>query len=204
MRILPFGDSVVLGEGASGGFRAPLEELLLASKIDFEFVGSRSENSYEMKNPHHEGWARATLPYLREDRLDEAMDLTPDVILLYCGAEDLRTLPDAGIAVARLDKLAKTIWQKSPKCTILISQLLQDRDYEAEHKVKKFNTLLGELTENLAGSGRPIRRIKMHAKVKTESLNENGMPTESAYITMASAWFQSIEDIHRRSIEMTV
>jgi hypothetical protein len=192
MRILPFGDGIVLGEGASGGFRTPLEELLLSTGIEFEFVGRNTDNSFEMRYPNHEGWARADVAFLREDCLESAIQLAPELILLYAGAEDIRMLPNAGIAVARLEKLIMSLLADLPDCKILTSQLIPNRDHAAEQKVKAFNQGLGNLVETLSSKGRSVSRLKMHARVKPEHRNEAGLPNEQAYATMAEVWFQGI------------
>jgi hypothetical protein len=202
VRILPIGDGVVLGEGASGGFRAPLEEMLLSAEIDFEFVGRQTENSFEMTFPNHEGWSRADLSYLREDILEPALAFIPQIILLYAGAEDIRHLPDSGIAVARLEKLIKAAISIAPDVSILCSQLIPSRDYAAEQKVKAFNTGLGSLVEKLCSKGVKVARLKMHAKVKADNLNEYGMPNELGYQQMALTWLPAIEEIYRRSLEV--
>jgi len=201
MRILPFGDGVVLGEGASGGFRTPLEEMLQSASIPFQFIGRRTENSYEMAQPNHEGWPRATFSFLRDECLEPAMALGPDIMLLYAGIEDVKQVPDSGIAVARCEKLVKAAHALKSDCTIICSQLITARDYLAEQKVKKFNVGLGTMVENLSKKGIAISRVKMHAKVKSENLNEFGMPNEAGYLQMAQIWFDAIEEIVRRNCE---
>ena len=42
-----------------------------------------------------------------------------------------------------------------------------------------------------------VNRIKMHAKIKTEMLNEQGMPNETGYREMAKAWGSAIDDLTR-------
>jgi hypothetical protein len=154
-----------------------------------------------MKYPFHEGWSRAGLQYLRDECLEPALAFKPDIILLYAGAEDLRDIPDAGIAVARYQKMVRAVNEALPACSIICSQLITNRDYHAEHKVKKFNTGLGTFVEKAAKKNLPISRIKMHSIVKDEGINDLGMPNGGGYSDMSLAWFHAIEEIYRRSIE---
>jgi hypothetical protein len=194
MRILPFGDGVVLGDGASGGFRDPLETLLANAGIHSQFIGSRTENSFEMESPFHEGWRGESLSTLREVYLIPALTLNPDIVLLYAGLDDLLSVPDAGIAVARYEKLLKKIGAEKPELRVFCSQLIPAKDYLDEQRVKKFNVGLGALVESLARKGMKVKRVKMHARIKVETLNPAGVPNEAGYKAMAVAWFSLIED----------
>jgi hypothetical protein len=197
MKILCFGDEVVIGDGASGGFREPLESYLTSAHVQFEFVGSRTDNSFQMEFPRHEGFRGADLSGLRIQHLGAAMATEPDVMLLYAGSRDVKSLPDSGIAVARYGKLLKAALDLKPDMTVLCSQIIPAKDHVVEQKVKLFNRLLGSLVEEYAAKRLKVNRIKMHAKIKTEMLNEQGMPNETGYREMAKAWGSAIDDLTR-------
>jgi hypothetical protein len=200
MKIMPLGDSIVLGEGSSGGFREPLELSLQKENIEFEFIGRHSDNSYEMRYPFHEGWSRANITYLR-DILELVMALAPDIVLLYAGTEDLKAVPNAGIASARYEKLVREIARIAPRSTIICSQLVASRDHSLHQKIKVFNTSLGVMTESIRASGANVVRLKMHAKVKDTGINDAGLLNELGYREMAAEWHRAIVDYYRRSQE---
>lgn len=104
LRIMPLGDSITAGVGPEGtaardgGYRGPLERMLLATGRRFVFVGGRTDYAADLRFPAHEGWPGyvvRSLPSAPTGQLIGGITRRalvhdrPDLILLMAGTNDL-------------------------------------------------------------------------------------------------------------------
>jgi lysophospholipase L1-like esterase len=142
-RIMPVGDSLTEGSGASGpqSYRGHLFNMLKRNGYKVHFVGYRSKTTMVGGDPDHGAYGGYTIgPDDRSfcpgcgkaniyDNLDKILAYDADVILLLIGINDLLPSKHGYVAPTdapqKLEQLVKTISQRKPNAKIIVSSMLK-------------------------------------------------------------------------------
>ncbi len=131
IRIMPLGDSITRGNNdinypngdIPGGYRLKLGNLLEDSSIDFNFVGTRSDNAATGMDPHHNG-----NPGWRTDEILSGLpgwlDDAPDVVLLKAGTNDILQRIPVATAIANLNSIITTITEGDPERKLYVATIV--------------------------------------------------------------------------------
>lgn len=130
-KILLVGDSITMGAGSPGGYRAILENRLQSEGHYFEFVGGSTENSFGMGQPKHEGhggWSTLDILNGKQGQSSSGKisswiaKYKPNFVLLMTGTND-----DIWVTkqewLAKYYDLLKTIFTANPKTKVVISAI---------------------------------------------------------------------------------
>lgn len=152
LAIMPLGDSITAGVGRDGtgaldgGYRGPLERLLLEHGYAFRFVGSRRDYAAHLRFPAHEGWPGyviRSLPSAPTGQLLGAVTRRalarerPDVLLLMVGTNDLlrREQNKDGYTlvniVAAMNDLLSEIFLINPHVRVLLAGIVKSPKIDA-------------------------------------------------------------------------
>ncbi len=207
-RILPIGDSITRGTNDAagdipGGYRKKLSELLAASMVDFDFVGSRTDNAAAGMDPDHSGVngqrtdeMTATLPAL--------LGRKPDTVLLMTGTNDILQGVPVTTAVGNLRHLIETLALSDSNRRVHVSTILRiTQDWEGRTaaslnaKADEYNIEVRELVQEQAALGRRVSLVDMNALlVYTDSDPDRNVfqpgdgihPGQAGYDQMAEIW----------------
>ena len=211
VKILPLGDSITEGAQAElGGYRWPLEDMLLDAGYAFDYVGSlRVGSPSSMPQPWHEGHGGYQIEsadgghQLAGAVVDSAMRTSsPDVILLLAGTNNLNfpdTLDPAKTS-AMYDRLLAQIFALSPGVGVLASPVPWKTSVPAD-RVAAFNSRVEAIVADYADAGYRIAWVSgMTDAVDggAENLPDGIHPSQPAYGRMAEQWFRAIESVSAR------
>jgi hypothetical protein len=206
VKIMPLGDSITEGAQADlGGYRWPLENLLLDAGYAFDYVGSARKGSpADMPRPWHEGHGGYQIEsadggqQLEGPVVDSALrTYQPDVILLLAGTNNLN-FPDTlnpDKTSAMYDRLLAQIFALSPTVVVVASPVPWKASVPSD-QVAAFNDRVQGIVERYADAGYHIAWVAgMTDAVDggVENLPDGLHPSQPAYGRMAEQWFRSLE-----------
>ena len=207
-KIMPLGDSITVGyQAVLGGYRWPLENLLLDAGYEFDYVGSlRIGSPADMPRPWHEGHGGYQIEsadggnQLEGVVVDSALrTYQPDVILLLAGTNNLNfpdTL-DPDKTSAMYDRLLAQIFGLSPGVVVVASPVPWKTSVPSD-LVAAFNDAVHTIVDRYADAGYRITWVAgMTDAVDggVENLPDGIHPSEPAYGRMAQQWFQTLESV---------
>ena len=215
LRILPLGDSITWGWGSSNaGYRTVLRELLEAAGVRFQYVGTASDfpgNLPEDQRHHegHPGWVISAGSSGRDGLTDHLPSwlgprgVTPDVVLLMIGTNDVDLDYDLAHAKQRLDALVSMITSRdgglAPESRLLLAQIT--RVVDAEHDVidpvkdaraSQYNQAVAELVTEHRARGEDVELVDMHTALEPADFGDWVHPNDAGYQKMAHTWFDAI------------
>jgi hypothetical protein len=208
VKIMPLGDSITEGAQAEiGGYRWPLEDLLVDAGYAFDYVGSvRVGSPAAMPRPWHEGHGGYQIEsadgghQLEGPVVDSAMrTYAPDVILLLAGTNNLN-FPDTlypDRTSAMYDRLLAQIFGPSPRVVVVASPVPWKASVPSD-QVAAFNDDVHAVVERYADAGYRITWVAGMTDAidgGVENLPDGLHPSQPAYGRMAQQWFQSLESI---------
>jgi len=208
VKIMPLGDSITAGYQAElGGYRWPLENLLLDAGYAFDYVGSLSIASPpSMPRPWHEGHGGYQIEsadggnQLAGAVVDSALrTYQPDVILLLAGTNNLN-FPDTlypDRTSAMYDRLLAQIFSLSPDVGVIASPVPWKKSVPPD-QVMAFNQRVAAIVDRYADAGYHITWVSGMTDAidgGVENLPDGIHPSQPAYERMAVEWFQAIESI---------
>jgi hypothetical protein len=208
VRIMPLGDSITEGAQAEqGGYRWPLEDLLVDAGYSFDYVGSvRVGSPAAMPRPWHEGHGGYQIEsvdggdQLEGPVVDSALrTYQPDVILLLAGTNNLN-FPDTlypDKTSAMYDRLLAQIFSLSPGVGVVASPVPWKTSIPSD-LVAAFNERVAAIVDRYADAGYRITWVAGMTDAidgGVENLTDGIHPSQPAYGRMAVEWFQAIESI---------
>jgi autotransporter-associated beta strand protein len=199
VRILPLGDSITFGYGGDpnkGGYRTPLYNLLTAAGYNVNFIGTSTDNSGEMAQPHHEGHpgyqisgiGTYLVPWL------DAVEY-PDVILLHIGTNDFGVFNNTAAAIDRLDQLIGWIADLRPRAHIIVTNLLEREEPYNTTIQAQFNPYVQAKVDAQAALGRRVTFLDMRSAVPVSNMPDSLHPNQTGYNLMAAAWLPAIQAV---------
>lgn len=208
VKILPLGDSITEGAQAElGGYRWPLENMLLDAGYAFDYVGSvRVGSPAGMPRPWHEGHGGYQIEsvdggnQLEGPVVDSAMrTYHPDVILLLAGTNNLNfpdTL-DPGKTSGMYDRLLAQIFALSPGVGVVASPVPWKTSVPSD-QVAAFNVRVQDIVGQYADAGYRITWVGGMTDAidgGVENLPDGLHPSQPAYGRMAEQWFRALESV---------
>ena len=211
LRIMPLGDSITEGAGATStaGYRGPLWTLLANAGYNVDYVGSNTTNpdtTNGMDRDHegHGGWRLDTL--YGGNGIFEMLPSwfssieSPDVILLHLGTNDSNadTLNDMTRTTALLDRL----FAMQPGAHVVITTLMWRNDATRYARIQTYNSNLTNVVAVQVAKGQSISILDMHAAVPggaefgTINFGDGLHPNTTGYALMANAWFGAIQQLY--------
>ncbi len=203
-KIMPMGDSITLGVGDDGGYRDPLYTLLTNAGHTFTFVGSDTGNATttlsNANQTHHEGHSGyiingagsgATRPGLDENLNTwiGPSGVSPDIILLMIGTNDMGTGYDVANAPTRLKNLITNIYNKQPDVSLYVASLTPFP--AVEEAVHTFNAALPGIVSEFRKS-KDIHLVNMHDALTAADLPDSLHPGAVGYDKMAQTWYNAL------------
>jgi len=194
LRVLPLGDSITLGAGAAGGYRAPLYHMILSAGYAPDFVGTMTANGApSLPDPQHEGYGGAMI-----DNIDAMLPMMfsslpqPDVILVLLGVNDFRNGVNTAMATNRLEALVVRLANNWPNSKIIVASLTVVAEPLNSQIQMMYNALLPGMCERQRSLGRQIYFTDMYNAVLLADMPDQLHPNQLGYTKMATNWFSSI------------
>lgn len=200
-KILPFGDSITMGDESTdrGGYRTRLYKLILAANQKATFVGSRSDGPTQVSgqpfprtHDGHPGWVieggsrgiSSLIP-------SPALDAKPEIVLLMIGTNDF--FGGAVDAMAtRLEALVDKVALNAPNALIVLAQLTPLPSHAAQ--LAAYNAKIPGIVQRHAAKGQHIIGVDM-SKMPTNLLSDGTHPKDAGYEYMAGIWYAAIKDL---------
>jgi lysophospholipase L1-like esterase len=198
-KILPLGDSITDGVGASGGggYRIELFSLALAAGKEITFVGG-SVNGPQMVDGqpfprNHEGHSGWTIQQIDDITPAPALDGDPHIILLHIGTNDMYQTPSG--APERLGTLLDQILEAAPDSLLVVAKIIPFPG--ASGAVGTFNNAIPPLVEARANAGKHIILVDQFTGYPTDQLPDGVHPNATGYEWMANTWYDAISSYLR-------
>jgi lysophospholipase L1-like esterase len=199
LKIMPLGDSITYGQGASGGYRAPLFRLLANTNFNVQFVGSQNNNPTSwLPSTNHEGHSGYRIDQIASGFLSWVNAVpSPDVILLLIGTNDYGQQYATASATNRLDRLIWLIATNRPNTRLVVANVTLRTDnstYESQIQAGYNRFIPGIVTQH-AALGHRVSFVDLHAALGAADLIDGLHPNQSGYDKMAAAWSQAITQL---------
>jgi lysophospholipase L1-like esterase len=194
LRILPVGDSITLGSGTPGGYRAPLYQLLTNAGYSVDFLGTQTANgAASLPDPDHAGYGG-----YRIDEIDSIILSTldavaePDVILLLIGTNDYGEGYDTANATNRLEALIAKMATNRPNSRIIVANLLVRNEPFNSQIQTNFNPFVPGICDRQRSMGRKVYFNDLRNAITAADLADSVHPNQLGYNKLATNWFAAV------------
>jgi lysophospholipase L1-like esterase len=210
-RVMPLGDSITDGSfGTTGGYRGPLSTLLDDAGFPHQLVGNASDNAGASLPPdqrHHEGhpgWVIGGESGSTRSGLADSIatwlgptGVTPDIILLQIGTNDVDTNFDLANAGNRIDALITKISDPNtglkPGARLIVAQITPINNSAEDAKVRTYNAQIATIVAKHKASGQNVALVDMHAAISVATdMHDKLHPNDVGYAKMAQVWSDAI------------
>jgi lysophospholipase L1-like esterase len=210
-KIMPLGDSITAGNYVSGGYRAPLYDLLQAGGYTSQYVGTQTTwpttgltTAHQINHEGHSGYIieQDSYGFTRSGIADNIAGWigpyyeNPDIILLMIGTNDMYLNFDVANAPARLSHLISLISDKvtglCPNAKLYVASLTPSTNSAAETRIRAFNAALPGLIAQHQSLGENVYFVNMHDALNTGMLSDELHPNQQGYNVMAQTWYNAI------------
>ena len=200
LRILPLGDSITKGNGASDqtGYRRRLREKILSYETDgdnaVDMIGSLRSPS-GMADNDHQGHSGEYLMDIR-DHIGLSIRAQPNVVLVHAGTNNMDKERDLAIAPDLIRDIIDRLFEGSPETVVLIAPVIWANDPRMQANTDRFNEQLAVIIEEKQRTGEHILAVPVD--IGPGDLSDIKHPNNSGYEKMAVAWFNAILEAHKR------
>ena len=195
IKIMPLGDSITYGVGAStkGGYRLPLWNALKARGFSFHFVGSvkTGPSGFDQQNEGHPGWeinqiAAKVVNWLKTYR--------PNMILLHIGTNDFVKNYYPAQASTRLSHLLDLITTTLPGSTVIVAQIIPiPRNARLISEVTAYNAAIPGIVRADVARGKHVQYVDMYHVVPPNGMLPDQIhPNDIGYFQMANVWLRAL------------
>ncbi|MBD1396618.1 cellulose-binding protein [Pontibacter sp. JH31] len=214
---MPLGNSITQGDMEYVSYRYPLWQKLIDAGLNFEFVGSHTENNggtpsfatykgqtFSNRNEGHWGWTTDQVLYGRDGKGNIgqwARAYKPDIVLMHLGTNDMFLSHDIDETVEELKAVIRTIKTESPEATIFIAKLIPAYDQRVGPTAAQNIERLNERIELLAAGQNelypPVILVDQNTgfNARQGADTYDGVhPNTSGMEKMAQRWFDAIMD----------
>ncbi len=196
-RILPFGDSITDGLSVPGSYRVDLFRLARADGHDITFVGSQRNGPASVDGVpfpgNHEGHGGFRISDFSELIPHPALDVTPHIILLMLGTNDLIHEDNVDTAPERLGAILDALRRGAPAARIVVAQL-PPMDRGVDDALAAYNAAILEVVAARAADGDMVH-ADMHTGFPMEELLDGVHPSAAGYRRMAEVWYDAIAPV---------
>jgi lysophospholipase L1-like esterase len=193
-KILPLGDSITDGIGASGGYRVHLFELAAENGKSITYVGNSMNGPNDVAGmpfpKSHEGHSGWTVQQIADIVPAPALDQEPHIILLHIGTNDMYQMPDG--ADGRLGSLLDELIDDNPAALLVVSNIIPFP--QASGQVSSYNSALGDVVQERIDGGARMLFVDQFEGFPTGELGDGVHPNAAGYARMAEKWWAAIEE----------
>jgi lysophospholipase L1-like esterase len=192
-KILPLGDSITDGIGASGGYRVRLFELAIENGKNITYVGNSMNGPNDVAGEtfpkSHEGHSGWTVQQIADIVPVPALDQEPHIILLHIGTNDMYQMPDG--AADRLGSLLDELIDDNPDTLLVVSNIIPFP--QASGQVSSYNSDLLAVVQERIDGGANMLFVDQFDGFPSSELGDGVHPNAAGYARMAEKWWTAIE-----------
>jgi lysophospholipase L1-like esterase len=230
IKIMPIGDSITDDCEVNGAWRLYLQPLLETNGYPFTFVGrNQSSPSGSFTKVNHEGYCgavvatpgdygahgyAATNNYLQKIVADALTNVTPDVVLVFIGVNDIGLGRNPyQVATNDMPKLLDLIFSNAPNANVILTKITTlfynttGLDYAAYYtNVSIYNAALQVMVNQRRALGQNVSLADMFSAVGINAswFNSDGLhPNASGLKAIAREWLARIQAITVTSNQVT-
>ena len=193
MKIMPMGDSITNGVGATGGYRLELKDLMVPRGHSFDYVGVANSGPFEIEDRQHEGRNGFKISEVAALARTEVNTYTPNVVLLLIGTNDVTTDTDLPNAPARLSGLIDTILDAQPTTTVIVGSIPPLANAADEAQGVAYNAAIPGIVQARVDAGKKVSFVDIHGALTVSDLVDGVHPNADGYLKMAQAWLPAVE-----------
>jgi len=203
-KIMPLGDSITEGYGATGnvgGYRIELFRQAGKASKNITFVGSLTNGPATVDNKPfpknhegHGGWTISQIAGIADSTLSTNK---PDIVLLKIGTNDVNG-SGATTAPTGLKNLINQITKDVPSALLVVSSIIPIKDDNTNQKVKTYNATIPATVNEAAAAGKHVIFVDNYAALvadttwKTTDMSDNLHPNDTGYAVLGQAWYAAI------------
>lgn len=213
IQIVPFGDAYAVGvydadprEGVygsqQGAYRGYLEQSLTADGFKFDFVGSKKKKGFEgPQDVDHYGWYGLSLGRLASEgvfnmQFFEDQYKRPNIVLFSAGVIDALSNNAEPNMTQSLNELVDGTMSRLNNPIMLLATMppIKDPRVKIQQSRAAYNQATKNVVNQQAAKGRKIYLVDVAAVLTTSNSEDNFLPSESEYATMAALFHKGICD----------
>jgi len=195
VKIMPLGDSITHGVGASGGYRLELKDLLVPAGYSFDFVGSQASGPFEIEDRQHQGHSGFKIHDIAAIAHDRVTTYRPDIVLLVIGTNDVWTDYELASAPARLGGLIDTIVNAAPAASVIVGSIPPLADSLDDAQARTYNAAIPGVVQARADAGKKVSFVDMYGAMTPADLYDGVHPNADGYFKMANVWLSALQAI---------
>ena len=195
VRIMPMGDSITQGAGATGGYRVELKDLLVPAGHSFDFVGSQASGPFEIEDRQHQGHNGFKIHDIAAIARDRVTTYRPDVVLLVIGTNDVTGDYELDTAPDRLASLVDTIVEAAPASRLIVGSIPPLADATDDAQARAYNSAVRGLVQSRADAGKNVSFVDMYAALTPADLVDGVHPNADGYLKMANVWLSALQAV---------
>jgi lysophospholipase L1-like esterase len=210
-KIMPLGDSITWGYGATdgGGYRVELFHKALAASQNITFVGSDHTGppsvdgvAFPPANEGHPSWTIDGSSMGLYPKVQAWLQTSkPDIVTLMIGTNDMSQSIDLANAPERLGRLMDRITETLPNALLVVAQITPGKSGELNTKIEAFNAAIPALVTTRQMAGKHVAVVNMYqAFTKNPDfskayLHDSVHPNDAGYPIMGDVWYQSLAGV---------
>jgi lysophospholipase L1-like esterase len=195
VKIMPMGDSITQGAGASGGYRLELKDLLVPAGHSFDFVGSAASGPYEIEDRQHQGHNGYKIHDIAAIARDRVTTYRPDVVLVVIGTNDVINDYELDTAPARLAGMVDTIVDAAPVANVIVGSIPPLADPADDAQARAYNAAIPDIVQSRAAAGNKVSFVDMYGAMSVADLVDGVHPNADGYLRMAQSWLPALEAV---------
>ncbi|MEU3600195.1 FG-GAP-like repeat-containing protein [Streptomyces sp. NPDC006798] len=198
LAVMPLGDSITLGVGASTcaagrekceGYRKILRDQLAPHATELDFVGSQQNGNHaDSQHEGHSGWM---IDGILENIDNWLVAAKPNVITLHIGSNDINREAAVQDAPARLARLVNRITTVSPETIVLLAPIVPNSRPGKQPLVDAYNAAIPGIVAAERANARKVEQVDFSA-ITAADLDDGLHPKDSGYQKMADAFAKSL------------
>jgi lysophospholipase L1-like esterase len=128
-----------IGSSTGNGYREFLLDALQRQGATIDFVGTQRNGDFsDTDNEGHPGWTIAQIGEAAQNAYNAG--ITPDVVLLHAGTNDMYGVDSAYTADQRLGALVDRLHGGWPQATIIIAKIIPSTNSEVQANIEYYNS----------------------------------------------------------------
>jgi lysophospholipase L1-like esterase len=191
-KVMPLGDSITHGYNIPGSYRTNLWSRVAADGLSLDFVGTLSNGPPELPDQQHEGHPGWRIDEIAGNVNGWLAAAQPNIVLLLIGTNDVLQGYDLPNAPARLSALIGQINGAASQANIVVGSIPPIASQPYNDWAEQYNAAIPGIVSQLAGQGKPVSFVDIHAAIGLEDLSDGVHMTESGNIKMAGAWYTRV------------